>query len=183
MDLAVGETAFKVKVTSGTDTETYTVTVERDCTARISSAGLRAGTSMPWRLQVNANPQGHVVHTLTTMWVADDEDNKLYAYTLATGASRFQQGHQPAHHGNGSSKGIWSNGTTIWVADDEDDKLYAYALSDGTRQDGTNSTTTKSSACTPTTATLQASGPTGQRSGLPTMAIPRPLPTRSSPTH
>ena len=30
VDLAVGETALKVKVTSGTDTETYTVTVERD---------------------------------------------------------------------------------------------------------------------------------------------------------
>ena len=42
---------------------------------------------------------------------------------------------------NGNSVGIWSDGTTVWVADSSDGKLYAYALADGTRQDGTGSTT------------------------------------------
>ena len=93
---------------------------------------------MLWRLQANANPRG-IWANATTMWVADDEDDKLYAYTLATGAYDSSKDIS-LHTDNGSSKGIWSDGTTIWVANDEDDKLYAYALLDGTRQDGTGST-------------------------------------------
>ena len=69
-----------------------------------------------------------------------DGDDKLYAYTLATGAYDSSKD-ITLHTDNGDPQGIWSDETTIWVADSGDDKLYAYALSDGTRQDGTGSTT------------------------------------------
>ena len=137
VDLAVGETAFKVKVTSGAETETYTVTVERNSAYLFGWTPSRDINALEGA--GNANPRG-IWANATTMWVADDEDDKLYAYTLATGAYDSSKDIS-LHTDNGSSKGIWSNGTTIWVADDEEDKLYAYALSDGTRQDGTNSTT------------------------------------------
>ena len=135
VDLAVGETAFKVKVkvTSGAETETYTVTVERNSAYLFGWTPSRDINALEGA--GNANPRG-IWANATTMWVADDEDDKLYAYTLATGAYDSSKDIS-LHTDNGSSKGIWSNGTTIWVADDEDDKLYAYALSDGTRQDGT----------------------------------------------
>ena len=65
----------------------------------------------------------------TTIWVSDNEDNRLYAYDLATMAR------VPAENfntlgtaGNESPTGIWSDGTTMWVADWDDDKIYAYNL-------------------------------------------------------
>ena len=136
VDLAVGETAFKVKVTSGTDTKTYTVTVERNSAYLFGWTPSRDINAL--EAAGNENPRG-IWANATTMWIADDEDYKLYAYMLATGAYDSSKD-ITLHSDNGDPQGIWSDGTTIWVADDEDDKLYAYALSGGTRQDGTNST-------------------------------------------
>ena len=127
VDLGVGETAFKVKVTSGADTKTYTVTVERDSARLFGWTPSRDINAL--EAAGNADPRG-IWANATTMWIADDGDDKLYAYTLATGVRDATQDIS-LHSDNGSSKGIWSDETTIWVADDEDDKLYAYALSDG----------------------------------------------------
>ena len=137
VDLGVGETAVKVKVTSGADTETYTVTVERNSAYLFGWTPTRDITAL--QAAGNASPKG-IWANATTMWIADDEDYKLYAYMLATGAYDSSKD-ITLHSDNGDPQGIWSDETTIWVADDEDDKLYAYALSDGTRQDGTGSTT------------------------------------------
>ena len=71
----------------------------------------------------------------TTMWVLDNQDEKLYAYTLATGA-RDTSKEFDLHSNNGSPRGIWSDGTTIWVADNTSSnnlKMYAYTLSSGAR--------------------------------------------------
>ena len=129
VDLAVGETAFKVKVTSGTDTETYTVTVERNSAYLFGWTPTRDINAL--EAAGNADPQG-IWSAGTTMWVADDEDDKLYAYTLATGA-RDASKDISLHTDNGDPQGIWSDETTIWVVDDGDDKLYAYTLSGGAR--------------------------------------------------
>ena len=63
----------------------------------------------------------------TTMWVADDADDKLYAYDLddktRVSAKDFD-GLKAA--GNEDPAGIWSDGTTMWVADWVEDKVYAY---------------------------------------------------------
>ena len=68
----------------------------------------------------------------TTMWVSDVGDDKLYAYTLATGAWADDREFDLAA-ANGLPYGIWSDGTTMWVADRSDDKLYAYTLTSGVR--------------------------------------------------
>ena len=110
---AVGLTTVKVKVTAsdGNTVKTYTVVIERD-----SAAG---------------NTQGDGTWTDgTTIWVADWSDDKLYAYTQATGAQDATR-EFALHSDNGSPTGVWSNGTTIWVADNTDEKLYAYTLSGG----------------------------------------------------
>ena len=129
VDLAVGETAFKVTVTSGADTETYTVTVERNSAYLFGWTPTRDINAL--EAAGNADPQG-IWSAGTTMWVADDEDDKLYAYTLATGA-RDASKDISLHTDNGDPQGIWSDETTIWVVDDGDDKLYAYTLSGGAR--------------------------------------------------
>ncbi len=68
----------------------------------------------------------------TTMWVSDSRDDKIYAYTLATGAADTSKD-ITLHTDNGNARGIWSDGTTLWVADRTDRKVYAYTLSSGTR--------------------------------------------------
>ena len=78
----------------------------------------------------------------TTMWVADNEDDKLYAYVLKPGTGqtlgdRLTGEEFDFHSDNPLPYGIWSDGTTMWVADDDlsgDDKLYAYVLKPGTGQ-------------------------------------------------
>ena len=70
----------------------------------------------------------------TTMWVADWVDDKLYAYTLATGARDSARDFDTlAAAENTSPVGIWSDGTTMWVSDFDDSKLYAYKMSDKER--------------------------------------------------
>ena len=138
MDVPVGDWMFKVRVTAedSTTTKVYEVVVERDSAHLFGWTPTRDLNGLA--AAGNESPQG-IWSDGTTIWVADDEDDMLYAYTLATGVREMNRDIMLAGD-NQSPRGIWSDKTTVWVADDEDDKLYAYALSDGTRQDGTNST-------------------------------------------
>ncbi|MBC6401190.1 MAG: hypothetical protein GDA42_09240 [Ekhidna sp.] len=63
----------------------------------------------------------------TTLWVADSDDYKLYAYNLSDGMRQTTKEFD-LHADNANPEGTWSDGTTLWVADWEDDKLYAYPL-------------------------------------------------------
>ena len=73
----------------------------------------------------------------TTMWVADHDADRIYAYRLSDGArdeaSGFDLHNRSLFEGNHHARGIWSDGTTMWVADHDDDRIYAYRLSDGAR--------------------------------------------------
>ena len=63
------------------------------------------------------------------MWVADNTDDKLYAYELATKARDSSKDFDTlSAAGNNFPIGIWSDGTTMWVADNTDSKIYAYNL-------------------------------------------------------
>ena len=65
----------------------------------------------------------------TTIWVADDQDDKIYAYNLSSGARRSDLDiDELADEGNGDPTDIWSNGKIMWVLDNEDDLVYAYDL-------------------------------------------------------
>ena len=71
----------------------------------------------------------------TTMWVADFEDAKLYAYRMSD-RSRDSGKDFTLDAANGSPVGIWSDGTTMWASDFTDAKLYAYRMSDRSRDSG-----------------------------------------------
>ena len=71
----------------------------------------------------------------TTMWVADFEDAKLYAYRMSD-RSRDSGKDFTLDAGNGSPVGIWSDGATMWASDFTDAKLYAYRMSDRSRDSG-----------------------------------------------
>ena len=68
----------------------------------------------------------------TTLWVADFDDVKLYAYRLTDGTRDDAKDFDLAAD-NDSPQGIWSDRTTMWVADLDDGKIYAYTLTDGMR--------------------------------------------------
>ena len=72
----------------------------------------------------NGDPKG-IWSDRTTMWVADSRQDKVFAYTLATG-TRDTDSEFDLHSDNTKAWGMWSREATIWVADFDDDKVYAY---------------------------------------------------------
>ena len=86
-----------------------------------SDLGLKGPNKDPWGLWSNDE----------TMWVADFQDNKLYAYVLDTGNSDTSL-NITLDAENTHARGIWSDGETMFVADQEDNHIYAYVLTPGT---------------------------------------------------
>ena len=84
----------------------------------------------------NTNPAG-IWSDRSTMWVADDVDDKIYAYNMASKARDAAKDFTNlAAAGNNDPVGIWSDGSTMWVADWRDAKIYAYSMRDKTRDSG-----------------------------------------------
>ena len=76
----------------------------------------------------NTSPSG-IWSDWVTMWVADSEDEKIYAYDLATRARVPGKDFETLKAaGNTEPRGIWSDGVTMWVADRNTDKIYAYDM-------------------------------------------------------
>ena len=82
----------------------------------------------------------------TTVWIAydyhqdyvDDDDFKLYAFTLEGGARQSDKDVAISIDLFSRSSDVWSNGTTMWLADSFHDKLIAYELPQrATSSDGT----------------------------------------------
>ena len=70
----------------------------------------------------------------TTMFVVDRDDNKVYAYTLSTGAPDSTKDIS-LHADNDMAEGVWCNGDNVWVANAAtaaSSKIFAYKRSDGT---------------------------------------------------
>ena len=71
----------------------------------------------------------------TTMWVADNTDNKLYAYRMDPGetghGNRDTAKEFDLHAGNTAPVGIWSDGSTVWVVEYSGKKVYAYGMDPG----------------------------------------------------
>ena len=68
----------------------------------------------------------------TTLWVADDGNDKIYGYKLSDNSRDLGKDFDLAV-GNDSPRGIWSDESTLWVADAGSDKIYAYKLLDKSR--------------------------------------------------
>ena len=79
----------------------------------------------------NGQPRG-IWSNGEAIWVADDDENLLYAYNLDTGA-RVTESDLTLHAENQAPRGIWSDGTNIWVTDRDDHHVYAYNLDTGAR--------------------------------------------------
>ena len=66
----------------------------------------------------------------TTMWVADSNDGKIFAYNLSSKQRDASKDFDTlSAAGNIDPNGIWSDGTIMWVADSNDGKIFAYNLS------------------------------------------------------
>ena len=135
VDLSAGRNEVTVTVTAQDTTtiKTYRVRVNRGVTddygwkAALDLDGLKAAR--------NNDPYG-IWSDGTTMWVADFDDNKIYAYNTDGTGDSAKDFDTLSAAGNNSPYGIWSDGMTMWVADIADDKLYAYRMSDQSRDSG-----------------------------------------------
>ena len=90
--------------------------------------------SGPWTVLQAAgidNPLG-IWSDDTTMWVADGDDNKLYAFDLGSKLRDASKEFPLTAPGNSEPSYIWSDGETMWVVNndrfDENVKLYAYSM-------------------------------------------------------
>ena len=64
-----------------------------------------------------------------TMWVADDDGAKIFAYDMATKQRDSAKDFNTlTAAGNDAPAGIWSDGTTMWVVDEVDSTIYAYDM-------------------------------------------------------
>ena len=70
----------------------------------------------------------------STMWVADFDDSKIYAYDMATKArvedKEFDTlaSSSSQEDDNSNPKGIWSDGATMWVSDENATRVFAYDM-------------------------------------------------------
>ena len=133
VNLSVGLNTFAVVVDSAATQEqsTYTVYIGRGTAVQ---GGWKAGDDLDTlRSPGNTSPTGAWSNG-ATMWIADSNDGKLYAYTLADG-SRDSDKDITLENNNSNPVGIWSDDTTIWVAElmPTERKVYAYTLADDTR--------------------------------------------------
>jgi hypothetical protein len=76
----------------------------------------------------NKNPEG-IWTNGTTMWIADSQDAKIYAYKMSDKSRDASKDFDTlSSAGNNDPVGIWSDGTTMWVVDSEQNNVYAYNM-------------------------------------------------------
>ena len=129
--------AGQMVVADATDGNIYTYdwsTGSRGCATW--SEGVFTGAYVCYEINTqaagNAHPTGiWSIHRNSTLWVADLDDGKLYAY------NRYGGDRDPSKDfntlratGNTRPWGIWSDGETMWVADQADKKIYSYNMPD-----------------------------------------------------
>ena len=99
-----------------------------------------AGNDAPWGIWSDH----------TTMWVADSDDSKIYAYNLETKERDTDKDFNTLDAaGNDNPRGIWSDGTIMWVADDPTltpGRIYAYNMGNRERNSGLDFATTMEAA-------------------------------------
>ena len=131
VSLSAGRNGLTVKVTAedGTVVRNYEVRVNRGVT---NLGGWHAGADFDGLIAAgNTKPRG-VWSDGTTMWVANEANDKVYAYRMSDGTHDAARDITLATVNNWPT-GIWSDGTTMWVADFVADKVFAYKVSGGAR--------------------------------------------------
>ena len=93
----------------------------------------------------------------TTIWVSDNQHDKLFAYDLVSKERVFNQDFNTLDISNDTPQGIWSDGITMWVADSSQVKLYAYDLQNKTRDMSKDFTNINSNLLPGTTTSIKGS--------------------------
>ena len=130
----------QVNLSAGANSVTITVTAEDTSTTEAYTLSVNQGVSTDYGWKAvddfdtllaadHVGPYG-LWSDGTTMWVADNADQKIYAYSMSTKARDSSKDFTTLiAAGNDDPNGIWSDETTMWVSDGSDKKLYAYNLS------------------------------------------------------
>ena len=84
--------------------------------------------------KLNRSPRG-IWSDGVTIWVSDDGAKRLFAYRVEAGVLVRYEVEEFTFRsllkaGNGSPRGIWSDGDIMYVVDDQDDKVYTYNIPD-----------------------------------------------------
>ena len=84
--------------------------------------------------KLNKSPRG-IWSDGVTIWVSDDGAKRLFAYRIDEGALVRHEDEEFTFRsllkaGNGSPRGIWSDGDVVYVVDEQDDKVYSYNIPD-----------------------------------------------------
>ena len=128
VDLTTGANAVTVTVTAQdtTTTVTYTLNINRGTDATF---GWKAVDDFDTLIAAGNDSPSAIWGNGATMWFADTNDKKIYAYTVSTKARDAAQDFDTLDDaGNDTPVGIWSDGKTMWVMDLVDAKIYAYDM-------------------------------------------------------
>ncbi len=131
----------QVSLSEGRNTVTVTVTAEDGNTEQAYEVSINQGATaiFGWKAQEdfdtlvqqgNLRPAG-VWSDGTTMWVTDHQDNRIYAYNLATKAHDSAKSITSLPAANTDPTALWSNGTFLWVLDRDTRTTHIYRLSNG----------------------------------------------------
>ena len=142
-DSDIGLDGYQIGLETGANTVTITVLAQDGRTSEEYTVTINRGSADPFgwaviddfdTVTVNRSPGG-LASDGATMWVADEDDLKLYAYDLTTKAHNpdLDITLDPAQKLPG---GIWIDGSTILVYDVRNLKLYAYDANTGQRDEG-----------------------------------------------
>ena len=129
---------FQKNLRAGNNRVTITVTAEDTTTTESWTVHVNRGvaTLRGWKAsddfdtpKAAGNRPYMIWSDGATMWVVDVDDEKIYAYDMATKARDTDKDFDTLKEaGNESITGIWSDGATMWVVDIDDEKIYAYDL-------------------------------------------------------
>ena len=127
------ELTITVTATDTTTTKTYRVSVNRGVT---DVYGWKAVVDLDGLKAAGNNDPISIWSDGATVWVADENDDKIYAYN--TDGTRYSDKdfNTLSVAGNNDPVGIWSDGTTMWVTDHVGWKIYAYKMLDQDRDSG-----------------------------------------------
>ena len=136
-NLRAGNNRVTITVTAAdtTTTESWTVHVNRGVA---TLRGWKASDDFDTLHAAGISDLRGIWSDGTTMWVSDDDDDKIYAFSMATKARDASKDFDTLKAAsNTQPRGIWSDGTTMWVVEGGDnDKIYAYDMATKARDSG-----------------------------------------------
>ena len=131
VSLKPGQNDIRVRLTAtdGIKTQTYTISITRSIHEPFAR-----NASQDFDTLYTAGNKGSsgIWSNGDTMWVADPEDRRIYAYRMSDKKRDPEQDFNDVKRMRYST-GMWSDGHTLWVADETVPRLNAYRIADKVR--------------------------------------------------